>query len=368
MLTNTLARRVLISSGVATGVELASGEKLFIKPGGQVILSAGAYRTPQLLMLSGIGDPAQLARHGIPTTIDLPAVGRNLHDHLLLFRYWKLRHPEAGLALGSPKFNVPNHEKGGPTDWLVTSPLPTSPLKAALEKDAGGPVPDDHPLLHSSRPHLEMNLLYATFGASSQGLDLPLDGTSIMTYYMACLPTSRGTITLASDDPAVPPVIDPNYLATEADRHVMREGFRMHSQLMLGTDEGRNMVVGEHTPPGFPELGVDASDAEVDSRVEMGAGTVFHPGGTAAMGRVVDTDLKVVGVQGLRVVDASVVSGEGGGRACGVWLTKDRSLGRWRHIIRLLFMRLRSRRWISFWGRLEACWRRIIAMEKNIGC
>lgn len=269
---------------------------------------------------------------------------------MMLFRYWKLRHPEKGLALGSPSFGGPNsnYEKGGPVDWLVVTPIPHEGLKAAIEKDAGVSVPNDHPLLNE-RSHVEMTLLYAAVGAEAIGLKLPMDGTSIMTFTMGCLPTSRGSVTLASTNPLDAPVIDPNYYATEVDRHVMREGYRMQSRVMFETAEGKELVAEEHIPDGFTseELGVEARDETIDRRVGVGGTTVFHPAGTAAMGKVVGGDLRVNGTEGLRVVDASVVSTIMAeaiiDRNSNVTDDGNRYRSLLLRIIRLLCMQLRSR-------------------------
>ncbi|KAJ4380951.1 hypothetical protein N0V86_003298 [Didymella sp. IMI 355093] len=298
VLTETIVRRVLFDDAkTAVGVELADGGRIDLNQGGQIIISAGAYRTPQILMLSGVGDPVQLSQHNIPVVCNLRQVGQNLHDHLSMFRYWKLRHPEKGLALGSPQFGGLNYEKGGPVDFLVRVPIPVDPLRAAIERDEGlasdGNASDGNALIKGPRTHLEMLLMYVAVGAEAQGLQIPIDGASIMTFFMGCLPTSRGSVTLASSDPSANPIIDPRYYATEADRHVMRTGFRIQSQLMFNTAEGKELVEREHTPPGYAALKANASDEEIDRRIEMGAGTTYHPGGTAAMGTVVDGSLRL---------------------------------------------------------------------------
>ncbi|MCJ1289194.1 hypothetical protein MMC34_000726 [Xylographa carneopallida] len=311
VMTETLVSKILLEGNgpdrTATGVELEDKRQFRIKTGGEVILSAGAYRTPQLLILSGIGNPETLAQYNIPQQVDLPAVGQNLHDHIILFRYWKLRHPEKGLAMGSPAFADPAYERGNPLDWLATITVPSEGLKAAIEKDEGHLIDDEHVLLKGPRCHLEMNVLYAAFGGEQIGLQIPIDGTSIMTYCMPCLPTSRGTVSLSSADPTKPPIIDPNYYATEADHFVMREGWRTMSRLMLETPQGKELVAEEILPPGHQCLASDAPDELIDARVKMGAISCYHPASTASMSKVVDGSLKVFGVQGLRVVDASVI-------------------------------------------------------------
>ena len=311
VLTNTLVSRILIDYGqqnkAATGIELADQRQFLLKARGEVILTAGAFRSPQLLMLSGVGDSTVLRSHGIEPKVHLPSVGKNFHDHLMTFRYWHLRHPEQGLAMGSPDLIDPAFEKGNPADWLATMSVPQAGLKAALLKDEGKPVDIDHVLLKGPRCHLEMNVLYAVFGSEQIGLQIPVDGKSIMTYYMGCLPTSRGTITLESKDPAKPPTINPNYFATETDRFVMREGWRVLSRLMLETPEGKELVADEILPEGHTCLRSDASDDQIDERIKIGGVSCHHPAGSVSMGTVVDGSLKVFGADYLRVADASVI-------------------------------------------------------------
>ncbi len=312
ILTETMVKRILLTDGpyckVAIGVELADMRQLHVKPGGEVLLCGGSYRSPQVLMLSGIGPKGELAQHSIPQQVDSPWVGQNFHDHQMIFRYWKLRHPEKGLAMGSPALSDPVFQGGNPADWLATMTVPVPGLKGAIAEDEGTPiVSDNHVLLYGPRSHLELNVLYAAFGAEQIGFQIPVDGTAIMSYYMACLPSARGSITLASDDPTTHPVIDPNYCGTEADRFVMREGWRVLSRLMLETPEGKELVANEIVPEGHHCLPSTASDTEIDQRIKMGGVSCSHPGASCSMGKVVDAECRVKGVKGLRVVDASVI-------------------------------------------------------------
>ena len=182
--------------------------------------------------------------------------------------------------------------------------MPTAGLKAALEKDEGT-VTDDHPFLQPPRSHFETFLVYA--GANPEDPVIPMDGSHIATRVVGLLPSSRGTVTLASNNAADDPIIDPNYYATEADRYVIRNGLKVLSKMLLKTEEGRAFVECETTPAEFDPISERTSDAEIDRRVAKVGDTLYHPAGTAAMGKVVDADLKVYGVERLRVVDASVI-------------------------------------------------------------
>ena len=305
--TQTMVHRVIIEEfggkKVATGVQLADGQK--IQASKEVIISAGAYRTPQLLMLSGIGPPAELAHHDIPLLISAPDVGRNFHDHMAVIQWWKLRHPEKGLSIGTPLWADPSYTKGLPCDWVVMEQTPYEQLKQALSND--GVQTDSHPLLGSAACHTETLIVYAPAGAPIAGVDVPMDGTHIASAVLGMTPTSRGTITLKSTDPALPPLIDPNYYATEADRASIRYGMRQAMRVLQDTPEGHDTVESEVSPPGFPLLNPKSSDKEIDARVRRVANTFYHPGGSAAMGKVVDSSLRVYGVEKLRVVDASVI-------------------------------------------------------------
>lgn len=308
VMTETMVDHVLIEDRagkkVATGVQLANGSRILASK--EVIVSAGAYRTPQVLMLSGIGPAAELKRLGIPLLVDAPEVGRNFHDHLAVCQWWKVRQPEQGVALGTPLWSDPAYTLGLPCDWNVSEQAPHKEIKQALVKD-GETVTDEHPLLHPALCHTETIISYAPAGAQLAGVQVPMDGTHIGSAVLGMMPTSRGSITLASADPSTPPIIDPNYYTTEVDRAAIRAAVRQVLRLFQATSEGQSIVECEVPPDGFAPLTLESTDDEIDARVERVGNTFYHPGGSAAMGKVVDTDLRVYGVDGMRVVDASIL-------------------------------------------------------------
>lgn len=287
-------------SKTATGAKLVDGR--IFEATKEVIVSCGALRTPQVLMLSGIGPAAELRSLGIPVIADLP-VGRGLHDHLSGTLFWKLRNPELGLAVGSPLFNKPEYGHGNPTQWIITSTMPKEELAKVIEVDKMDP---NDRFISEPRCHVEFIVPYAPVVGGGSDFQLPFDGTHISTPVILLLPTSRGTVTLADTDPLSNPIIDPHYLETEADRASLRTGLRKAMRAME-TFEGQSIVIGETPPPGDSPLKGDCSDAELDKRMKIVGCSFFQNGGTAAMGAVVDTECKVKTVKGLRVCDASVL-------------------------------------------------------------
>ena len=143
------------SSKKATGVELASGQ--ILKVNKEVIVCCGALRTPQLLMLSGIGPADELQKHSIPLLVEAPDVGKNLFDHGALTQFYRIHNPEKGLCAPSPSFNNPSHLEGFPTDYIITESVPDSVIKSALQLDfPRNSVTDNHPHLFPPRSHYEI--------------------------------------------------------------------------------------------------------------------------------------------------------------------------------------------------------------------
>jgi len=272
VMTETIVHRILFEERadvqIARGVQVSNGETLLATK--EVILSAGAYRTPQALLLSGIGPAEELARHGITALIDAPDVGKNLIDHMAVAQWWKLRDPQAGLALGSTNFSKPAFAKGTPMDWVVTQSVPYEGLKKALLVDEGnteeGNIDNSHPLLTPTRSFIEYLVVYV--GANATDPTIPMDGSHITSTVVGLLPTSRGSVTLASSDPAASPHIDPNYFATEIDRYVMRSGLKKMMEVLLDTKEGQAIVDGETVGEGRLSLNSASSADQLDERIK----------------------------------------------------------------------------------------------------
>ena len=312
VLTETTVARVLIDESedgrpVARGVEVIGGQKFLASK--EVIISAGAYRTPQVLLLSGIGPRDELAKHDITPVdgVDSPDVGHNLHEHFSFTQWWKLRHPEQGLSIGTPLWDHPAYASGLPCDWIVTTQASQGGLKHALKVDGETRELDGHRCLSPKASHIETLIVYAPALANIVGVDIPMDGTHIASAVLAMVPTSRGRISLVSADPNDAPMIDPSFYATEVDRTILRAGVRQVLRLFKETPEGKDMVESETIGPEFKHLTLESTDEEIDAQVRARGTPFYHPGGTAAMGKVVDTNLRVKGVDGLRVVDASVL-------------------------------------------------------------
>ena len=253
----------------------------------EVILSAGAINTPQLLLLSGIGPAEHLRSHGIDVAVDSPGVGRNLQDHLLVTVNYS--------CTGSI-----TRDDTGTLDDVVEYPVRGSGRLSSNGGEAGGFL--------RSAPSLDRPDIQFHFGPGyfmRHGFENPDDGRGFYIAATQVRPESRGRIELRSDDPFDDPAIDPRYLTDPADLDVLIEGVRRAREVARAEpfDEYR----GEEVWPGEDAQ----SDEEIGEHIREHAQTIYHPVGTCKMGddeaAVVDERLRVHGVSGLRVVDASVM-------------------------------------------------------------
>lgn len=275
LLETTVSRLVIERHGdgtddlVATGIELTNGTVI---SSSEVILSAGGIHSPQLLKLSGIGPAEELRTHGIEVLVDAPDVGENYIDHPSTYFYYNVRNSSAGWAVGSdnPVFEEPQFELGMDIQLLVSGGVPQAGLIEAITADDGGVVPDPatHPLLKTNRTFTE-------FAIQQGGAD---DGSKMIFGAFAMMPTSRGTVRLASANISDHPLADPNYLATEVDRYVFRSMVRTQLEFAGGnaTIFGRDILSGEDpTAYGFTEpMAVGSSNDYLDERIRATIGYV----------------------------------------------------------------------------------------------
>jgi choline dehydrogenase len=293
--TGVLVEKVVIEDGRAVGVRFRQDGRLVeARTKGEVILSAGAVGSPQILQLSGIGPAEWLAEHNIAVVRDTPGVGRNLQDHLQQRAIFKVHgvktlnetyHSLVGRALMGAEYAL--FQKG---------PLTMAPSQLGI-------------FTRSSPDHERPNIQFHVQPLSLDKFGDPLHRFPAVTVSACNLrPTSRGTIRLRSGDPSAKPVIAPNYLATYEDRLVAADAIRVTRRLM------RQPALQAFRPEEFlPGPAVSDDDASLAKAAGDIGTTIFHPVGTAKMGiasdpmAVVDERLRLRGLQGLRVIDASIM-------------------------------------------------------------
>lgn len=298
VITGARTSKVLLEGKRATGVAYVKGGKsIEIGCGREVILSGGAVNSPQLLLLSGIGPEAELARHGIPVRHPLPGVGQNLQDHLDVLIVHKCTKPVSLgiswrnlLAQGWHLINYIFFRKG---------PLTTNAAEGGgfVKSDAGQSIPDLQ--FHFTPAHLDehgRNLSRAAFTMIGHGYAL---------HVCDLRPKSKGRIGLKDADPNSDPLIEPNYLSHPDDMETLLKGVKAARKLLAATpfDPYRGEEI-------FPGKEVQ-TDEQIKGFIRQKAGTIYHPVGTCKMGgdamAVVDEQLRVHGIEGLRVVDCSIM-------------------------------------------------------------
>ena len=290
VITGVTAEKLLFEGGRAVGVSYLRGGTRTELRGRAVVLSAGVFGTPQLLMLSGIGPAAHLAEHGIAVRIDRPAVGENLQDHLdyvAAYECADTRFLGTNLtgSLNALKAMIQwfRHREG-----LMTTPYAESGAFLKIDPDAPCPDVQLHFVIAALEDHGRVKV--RAHGYSG--------------HVCVLRPESKGRVTLASPDPRAMPLIDPQFLSDPRDLALMKQGVRAMYRIL-------------ETPPMSDYQGRDRhpvnldDDAAIEALIRARSDTIYHPVGTARMGSddaaVCDPQLRVRGVEGLYVADASIM-------------------------------------------------------------
>ncbi len=291
VITDAHTERVVFNGRRATGVEfLQKRTPKTVKAKREIILSAGAFQSPQILQLSGVGPAAHLREHGIEVIADRPQVGENLQDHLDWAALYKAKsrdsiglHPAMpGRALTA----LSAYRKG--REGLFTSNI----------AECGGFLKTD-----PSEPETDVQLHFLPAIVDDHGRKKHLGG-GISCHVCVLRPKSRGTVHLASPDPMAPPAIDPNFLSDEDDLKRLKKGARIVERIFdapaMKAIRGKRLYLEE-----------PADDAALEADIRNRSDTIYHPVGTCRMGSdadaVVDPQCRVNGVEALRVIDASIM-------------------------------------------------------------
>jgi choline dehydrogenase len=286
-----LTSRVLFEGRRAVGIEYAQdGRTVHARASREVIVSGGAINSPQLLLLSGVGRADHLKQHGIAAVHDLPGVGANLQDHLEMWIQYECTQPIT--LYSTTKF----------WNWIpigIRWFLFQSGKGASAHLESGGFIRSRPGVEH---PDIQYHFLPSVVNDHGR---IPGDRHAFQAHVGPMRATSVGAIALKSADPRKHPAIQPNYLETEGDRREMRDAVRLTREIFA--QKAFDPYRGPEMLPGA----VVRTDAEIDAYVRARSDSAYHPCGTCKMGNdtmaVVDGELRVRGLEGLRVVDASIM-------------------------------------------------------------
>lgn len=293
VISNALAGRIIVERKAAVGVEFSAGRGKPVQrvyADREVLVCGGAFQSPHLLLLSGIGPADELKKAGVTVEHDAPEVGRNLQDHLDVCIIYEMTKP---ISMYSKTKGLKQPMVG--LEYLFTGQGPgrTNHLHAGAFLKTRGEL---------DRPDIQLHLVNAVMQDHAR---IKADRDGFTVHACQLRPESRGTVTLASSDPFEPPLIDPRYLAEENDRRTMRDSVRVVRDIVR--QGALDLYRGEEFKPGAHVR----TDSEIDSWIRQNAETIYHPVGTVRMGvdakAPVDEHLRVRGVDGLRVIDASVM-------------------------------------------------------------
>jgi len=290
--TGAVVQRLLVDKSNVVGLEYVSGgRRETLRCGGEIVLCAGGLGSPRILMLSGIGPADELAGIGIRSVHDLPGVGRNLHDHAELDLQWECKQP-----ISLNKHLAPHRMALAGLRWVLFK---------------SGPAASGHVSVGAflkSRPEIpHPNIQFHFVPVSLDGWQVRRGQFGFQLSAGSVRQSSRGSIRLRSSDPGDPPILDPNYLATDEDFQQMRESYHLIQE--IASQEAFNPFRGRPLSP----ASMPSAPAAIDDLIRAETSAGFHYVGTCRMGdpddpmAVVGPDMRVRGLDHLRVVDASIM-------------------------------------------------------------
>ena len=294
VITNLCVQKIEVRNGVAISIEAIDkkNEKIKIKANKEIILSAGAFGSPQIMLRSGIGAKNELKAQGIETKLDLPGVGKNLQDHIDYVRTFKYFSTDAiGFSFSS---------------FVYKFPLEFLKYLFTKKGHFASPVAEAGAFLKSSNseevPDIQLHFGIAMTIDHARTL---LWGHGISCHVCLLRPKSKGTVSLNSENPFDPPIINPNYLSHRDDVETMIKGYKVMMEIL------DQKPISKFTKEPLDGYFSPLSYEEIEKQIREKADTVYHPVGTCKMGNdemaVVDNKLIVRGIANLRVVDASIM-------------------------------------------------------------